>query len=116
MRESADEIPKLLKRRLQTGAAWFWEVDGVPVVHIGYRQTPIRSARIAPVYTPPEHRGRGYATALVAELSRHLLAQGRFPLYLFADTENPTANGVYRRVGFRPAGEHVHLTREDAVS
>jgi predicted GNAT family acetyltransferase len=116
VRESADDIPQLVQRRLRTGGAWFWEVDGAPVVHAGYRQTPIRSARIAPVYTPPEHRGRGYATALVGELSRHLLAQGRFPLYLFADAENPTANGVYRRVGFRPAGEHVHLTRVDAES
>jgi predicted GNAT family acetyltransferase len=116
VRESVDEIPHLVNRRVQTGGAWFWEVDGVAVVHAGHRLTPIRSVRIAPVYTPPEHRGRGYATALVAELSRHLLAQGRFPLYLFADTENPVANGVYCRVGFRPAGEHVHLTRVDAAS
>jgi uncharacterized protein len=114
VRESVDEIPQLVNRRLQTGGAWLWEVDGIPVVHVGHRQTPIRSARIAPVYTPPEHRGRGFATALVAELSRHLLARGRFPLYLFADAENPTANGIYRRVGFLPAGEHVHLTRADA--
>jgi predicted GNAT family acetyltransferase len=116
VRESLDEIPQLVNRRLRTGGAWLWAVDDVPVVHVGYRQTPIRSARIAPVYTLPGHRGRGYATAMVAELSRHLLAQGRLPLYLFADTENPTANGVYRRAGFRPAGEHVHVTRVDAES
>ncbi|MFS8086313.1 MAG: GNAT family N-acetyltransferase [Acidobacteriota bacterium] len=111
VREAADEIPELVRRRLRTGGAWLWKVDGVPVAHAGYRQTPIRSARIAPVYTSPEHRGRGYATALVAELSRHLLAQRRFPLYLFADRENSTSNGIYRRAGFRMAGEHVHLTR-----
>ena len=114
VRESADDIPQMVQRRLRIGGAWFWEVDGSPVTHAGYRPTPIRSARIAPVYTPPAHRGRGYATALVAELSRHLLADGRFPLYLFADTENLTANGVYRRIGFHPAGEHVHLMRVDA--
>ena len=88
----------------------------MPVAHAGYRTTPIRSARIAPVYTPPAQRGRGYGSALVAALSRHLLAQGRSPVYLFADMANPTANGVYLRVGFRPAGEHVHLTRADAPS
>lgn len=69
---------------------------------------------VEPSDTPP--CGFTVTTMLVAELSRHLLAQGRFPLYLFADTENPVANGVYRRVGFRPAGEHVHLTRVDPVS
>ena len=111
VRESVDDIPHIVRRRLQTGGAWLWEVDGVPVAHAGFRHTPIRSVRIAPVYTPPGERGRGYATALVAALSRHLLGQGRMPLYLFADAQNPTANGVYLRTGFHPAGEHVHLTR-----
>jgi len=111
VRESVDDIPHIVRRRLESGGAWLWEVDGVPVAHAGFRHTPIRSVRIAPVYTPPGQRGRGYATALVAELSRSLLAQGRMPLYLFADAQNPTANGVYLRAGFLPAGEHVHLTR-----
>lgn len=112
--EPPEEIPQLVERRLRTGGAWFWEVDGIPVTHAGYRLTPVRSVRIAPVYTPRAHRGKGYATALVAALSRHLLDAGRFPLFLFADTDNPTANGVYRKVGFRAAGEHLHLTRRDA--
>jgi len=111
VRESVDDIPHIVRRRLQTGGAWLWQDDGAPVAHAGYRLTPIRSVRIAPVYTPPARRGHGYATALMAELSRFLLAQGRAPLYLFADTDNPTANGVYLRAGFLPAGEHVHLTR-----
>lgn len=112
--EPPEETPQLVERRLRTGGAWFWEVGGVPVTHAGYRLTPVRSVRIAPVYTPRAHRGNGYASALVAALSRHLLGAGRFPLYLFADADNATANGVYRRVGFRAAGEHVHLTRQDA--
>lgn len=108
-----EEVTDLVRRRVQTGGGWIREVDGTPVAHAGHRQTPVRSARIAPVYTPPEHRGRGYASALVAALSRHLLAQGHAPIYLFADTGNPTANGVYLRVGFRAVGEHVHLTRAE---
>lgn len=31
MRKSVDEIPQLMKRRLQTGGAWLWEANGVPV-------------------------------------------------------------------------------------
>jgi predicted GNAT family acetyltransferase len=114
VREGADDIAQQVTRRLQTGGGWLWEVDGVPVSHAAFRPTPIRSARIAPVYTPAEHRGRGYAAALVAGLSRRLLAQGRSPLYLYADSANPTANGIYRRVGFRQVGEHLHLTRTDS--
>jgi predicted GNAT family acetyltransferase len=110
-RETAEEVPQLVRRRLNLGGAWIWEAGGEPVAHAGHRPTPVRSARIAPVYTPPGHRGRGYATALVATLARHLLDQGHRPLYLFADTLNPTSNGIYRRVGFQPAGDHLHLTR-----
>ena len=38
----------------------------------------------------------------------------RAPLYLYADASNPTANGIYRRIGFRKVGEHLHLTRAGA--
>lgn len=105
---------EMVRRRLDAGGAWLWEVDGVPVAHAGHRPTPVRSARIAPVYTLPDQRGRGYAAALVAETCNALLAAGCFPLYLFADVANPVANGVYRRVGFEAVGEHLHLMRVEA--
>ena len=114
VREGADEIPEQVARRLKSAGAWLWEVDGMSVSHAAFRATPIRSARIAPVYTPVTHRGRGYAAALVAKMCRSLLRDGRHPLYLYADMSNPTANGVYRRVGFHPVGEHLHLTRDGA--
>jgi predicted GNAT family acetyltransferase len=113
-RNITDTAADLVRRRLDGNGAWLWEVDGVPVAHAGHRPTPVCSARIAPVYTLPEHRGRGYAAALVAATCSALLAQGRFPLYLFADMANPVANGVYRRVGFEAVGEHLHLMRSDA--
>jgi GNAT superfamily N-acetyltransferase len=50
---------------------------------------PPDAARIAPVYTPPQARGRGYATALVADLSQALLDRGRQGLFLITDLANP---------------------------
>jgi ribosomal protein S18 acetylase RimI-like enzyme len=58
--------------------------------------------RIGYVYTPPELRGRGYASALVSELSRQLLAQGRDFCFLYVDRANPVSRGIYRRLGYRP--------------
>jgi predicted GNAT family acetyltransferase len=58
-------------------------------------------ARIAPVYTPPEHRNRGYATTLVASLSRQLLTEGATCCTLFTDLANPTSNKIYAEVGYR---------------
>jgi predicted GNAT family acetyltransferase len=53
------------------------------------------------VYTPPEQRGRGFATACVARLSARLLAEGRRQCVLFTDLANPTSNAIYARIGYR---------------
>ena len=58
------------------------------------------------VYTPPEFRRRGYATACVGELSRMLLESGWEFCALFADLANGTANRVYQRIGYRPACDY----------
>jgi predicted GNAT family acetyltransferase len=49
----------------------------------------------------PGARGRGYATALVADLARELLARGKRKLFLTTDIANPTSNAIYARIGFR---------------
>jgi predicted GNAT family acetyltransferase len=87
---------------------WLWNDGGQPVCMVGHSGTTPRTARIGPVYTPGALRGRGYATAAVAELSRRLLADGRTWCLLFADVANPTSTGIYRRLGY----EEVCLFRE----
>jgi ribosomal protein S18 acetylase RimI-like enzyme len=57
------------------------------------------------VYTPPELRGRGYASALVAELTASLLAGGRKYCFLFTNLANPTSNSIYQQVGYHPVTE-----------
>lgn len=53
------------------------------------------------VYTPPEERGRGYASACVAALSQHALDGGRDFCMLFTDATNATSNRIYERIGYR---------------
>jgi predicted GNAT family acetyltransferase len=60
------------------------------------------NARINLVYTPPDLRRRGYATAAVSALTRRLLDSGRRYCCLYTDLANPTSNSVYRRIGYRP--------------
>jgi predicted GNAT family acetyltransferase len=52
------------------------------------------------VYTPPELRGRGYASALTAALTGTLLDGGRRCCFLFTDLANPTSNRLYERIGY----------------
>jgi predicted GNAT family acetyltransferase len=83
------------------GGIVLWD-DGNPVSLAGYGGPTPNGIRIGPVYTPPELRRRGYATALVAELTQALLDGGRRFCFLFTDLANPTSNTIYQRVGYRP--------------
>ncbi len=72
-----------------------------PVAYAGCNDSAPDFARIAPVYTLPDCRGRGYATALVAALARELLERGKRKLFLTTDVANATSNAIYARIGFR---------------
>jgi predicted GNAT family acetyltransferase len=76
-----------------------WEHNGL-VSLAGFGGPTPNGIRIGPVYTPPELRGRGYASALVAELSAGLLAGGRRFCFLYTDLANPTSNKIYERIGY----------------
>jgi uncharacterized protein len=82
-----------------------WEDGGIPVTLAGAVQSSPGIARVGPVYTPPEHRRRGYATSLVAEWTAELLRRGTERCMLFTDLANPTSNSIYQAVGYRPVGE-----------
>lgn len=84
-----------------SGGMVVW-VDDAPVSMAAFGGPTAHGVRIFAVYTPPELRGRGYATACVAALSQRLLDEGRRFCFLFTDLANPTSNAIYRRVGYTP--------------
>ena len=90
----------LAERYVATGTALLWDDGGVRALACEARKTTTGVA-IAPVYTVPSSRRRGYGTAVTAELSRRLLGAGNRFVCLFAEQKNPTANHVYQTIGFR---------------
>ena len=82
-----------------------FERDGVPVSMAGYSGPTPGGIRVVLVYTPPQRRGHGYASAAVAELSRRLLAGGRRFCFLFTELVNPTSNHIYQEIGYRPVSD-----------
>jgi predicted GNAT family acetyltransferase len=76
-----------------------WE-DPQPVSLAGFGGWTPTGVRIGPVYTPPELRRRGYASALTAELSAQLLAGGLRYCFLYTDLANPTSNRIYQAIGY----------------
>jgi predicted GNAT family acetyltransferase len=93
------------ERRVASGRLLLWETDGRPVSMVGWTPPLAGHIRIAPVYTPPRDRARGYAGAAVHAACRQLDTE----LLLFTDLANPTSNALYHRVGFRPLADHTEL-------
>ncbi len=97
-----------IEDRIDAGAIWLWE-DAGEIVHLTAANQPAFGVvRIGPVYTPAEHRGRGYASAAVAAVSREALGVGHRAC-LFTDQANPTSNHVYEALGYRPVVDMVNL-------
>ncbi|MEJ7795528.1 MAG: GNAT family N-acetyltransferase, partial [Nocardioides sp.] len=89
-------------RRIAEGCVWLWEDERGQVVHVtGHNPPTFGVVRIGPVYTPPEQRGRGFASVAVAAVSRRILAEGHRAC-LFTDQANPTSNKIYEAIGYRP--------------
>lgn len=97
-------------RRIEDGRLLFWEsAPGVPVSMAGRTPLVAGQIRVAPVYTPPRLRGRGYAAAVTAAVSGAAREAGADEVLLFTDTANPTTNALYPRLGYRPVAEYVSL-------
>lgn len=106
-----DAVPQARRnvmQRIEGGLVRVWD-DGGVMAFAGFGEGARATARIAPVYTPPHCRGRGYASALVSELSRELFASGKRAIFLTTDVANPTSNNIYRRIGFRPVADHFQF-------
>lgn len=91
-----------VRRLMGDGHLAVWEHEGKMVsCAANVRRTP-NGAVVALVYTPPEQRGRGYATSCVAELTRRNLAAGDEFCCLYTDLANPISNAIYARIGYEP--------------
>ena len=105
--EEADVVPvdaaALVQARVERAQFWLWDDGGV--VSMASASEPVAGvARVQYVYTPPECRGAGYATACVEQTSRVLTGRG-LRCVLFTDLANPTSNAIYRRIGYEAVAE-----------
>ena len=105
----AFHTPEDVAERIDSGRVWIWEdEDGIPVHLTGHSLPAYGVSRIGPVYTARQHRGKGYASAAVAQVSRMLCNQG-IRTCLFTDQANPTSNRIYLALGYRPVVDMANL-------
>ena len=102
--QTRDAAGVAMDRVIARAVLHVWETAAGDVVSCaGTTGETVRGIRLNYVYTPAQHRGHGYASALVRDLTRSLLHAGRSFVFLHADRANPTATALYARLGF----EHV---------
>ena len=118
LREALNEEPgennrNLALRSIQAGLTYVWDDRGPVSMALLTRPTP-HGISIGGVYTPPEYRTHGYASACVAGLSQRQLDLGRSFTALFTDLDYPTSNSIYQKIGYRPVCDFTeYILRPD---
>jgi predicted GNAT family acetyltransferase len=94
------DAAEVIADRVSYGGLTLWEVGGTAVALAGLNRPAAGVVRVGPVYTPREHRQRGYGGAVTTAVCRAGLGAGAAEVVLFTDLANPTSNALYQRLGF----------------
>ncbi|WP_370291651.1 GNAT family N-acetyltransferase [Nocardioides sp.] len=103
-----DEVVDDVRARIAIGTIWLWEDDGGPRHLTAANPPALGVVRIGPVFTPAEHRGRGYAASAVSQIAADQRAAGH-RVVLFTDQANPVSNRLYLGLGFEAVVDTAHL-------
>ncbi|MGW1043426.1 GNAT family N-acetyltransferase [Streptomyces sp. NPDC002547] len=100
------DLDVFIDERMSRGGWRLWTVGDEPVAMAAMTSVVAGTARLTPVYTLPQQRGRGYGSAVTAAVSQAARDAGAEHVLLFTDLANPTSNSVYQRIGFRPVSDY----------
>ena len=101
---SFDSAKSRAEKLIKDQQLYIWDRDG-PVSIAGVSRPMRNGTTIGVVYTPAEHRNKGYATSSVLLLTKKLLSDGYSFCSLYTDLSNPTSNSIYSKIGYVPVGD-----------
>ena len=104
---SGEEPEDTIQRMIDNQSLRLWVVDGEPVSMANASRPTQNGITVGAVYTPNEHKRKGYATSIVAKLSQTLLNEGYSFCSLYTDLSNPISNKIYQRIGYKPIGDSI---------
>lgn len=110
-----EEVVDDVRARIAIGSIWLWEDDGGPRHLTAANPPALGVVRIGPVFTPAEHRGRGYAASAVSEIAAGQRAAGH-RVVLFTDQANPVSNRLYLGLGFEAVVDTASLVVQREVA
>jgi RimJ/RimL family protein N-acetyltransferase len=98
----SDPVPsdEDLMNDLRSRRHWLWIFEDKPVSMAAITRRTRNIAFVNSVYTPPDHRNRGFGAAITAIVSREIFGEGRRAACLYTDLRNPASNRCYAKLGF----------------
>ena len=91
-------------RQINQGHAFVWQ-DGDPVSMGSRIGQTANGFRVSIIFTPKEHRHKGYGKTCTAALTQRLLSDGQRYCFLYADKKNALSNSMYEAIGYKLMGE-----------
>eukprot|EP00931_Biecheleriopsis_adriatica_P055020 TRINITY_DN32452_c0_g1_i1.p1 TRINITY_DN32452_c0_g1~~TRINITY_DN32452_c0_g1_i1.p1 ORF type:complete len:323 (-),score=65.85 TRINITY_DN32452_c0_g1_i1:210-1178(-) len=105
---SIEESRKTILEKVAKGDLYVWEDEDnglVAMAAVGRRLQDV-GVSLSLVYTPPEHRGHGYAAQLLSSMGT-LIARQRKRVFLLADAKSEFGTvRLYEKIGFSNEGEY----------
>lgn len=98
------QIEEHWNRRLQKNDSWVLLSDGTPVSLSAFNARLTDMVQVGPVWTPPEHRNKGFARLLLRYTLTQEKRNGTRKAILF--TDNPAAIKAYHAIGFAKIGDY----------
>jgi predicted GNAT family acetyltransferase len=89
---------------------YFIEKDGIAIATATATAETNLNAMVVAVATDPNHRNQGYATVVMKALIHKYGTIKQKDLCLFYD--NPSAGKIYERLGFKPIGKWLMLSKK----
>lgn len=91
-------------RQVEDGSVYLWITDR-PVSTAVLGNGTENGGTVGAVYTPPEHRNNGYATALTAGVTQKILDSGKKYAVLYTNLDNHISNSIYQQIGYQPVSD-----------
>lgn len=96
-------LESIVRNTIDSGRYSLLEISGIPVCLGGKSDIQvfegISVVRVGPIYTPIEHRKKGYASALTSHITAKLQSLGAIAT-LYTQADNPTSNKIYQEIGY----------------
>lgn len=107
--ETKERVQQDVQEFMTNGRYWLFEYQKTPVSFVGFNAVISDTVQPGGVWTPPQHRNKGYAraaTAMILQLARDEWDKNKSVIF----TANPAAEKAYVSLGYQFFGHFALIT------